>query len=475
MDGFGDEEDDLTAQDKKKMEDDPKKFRDRDPLDLVYDLPRPVWANRQYSSDLRLMFNQEVQDYHSIRHLTIERLRFVVAKLWPHATVQVFGSFSTKLYLPTSDVDIVIILLFELSVALRDHKYVSKIEVIAKARVPIIKYVDALTTFPVDISINMDSGPQAAQIVTHFLQEPNGVGEAIRGLMYLLNILELYGRSFSYFDVGIMCDLKDGVGYFSKHNYYPAPGKRVLMLTPNDVGCGAFNFQYIKTEFFRASQKLVAILGAGEKRHYDSLRRLKPHQRHHSPRPPPSILSAVVSVRKGLYEYRRGIADLWRRVESGEVGTGVEEDVWNQVCEGLKQYEQERRSLAPKKRSREAEEGEVISSRESVVPVQPDSSPAEPQAKKVHLVGYDSEEEVDGLKMSKEEKERRDWKLWEKEYFNVLQEAKDELGASDVSLSDMQVSSGEEGEISNKPRKKQVVEVEVEERKGDSRNPLKKK
>ncbi|KAJ3048214.1 hypothetical protein HDU99_009233 [Rhizoclosmatium hyalinum] len=304
MDGFGDEEDDLTAQDKKKMEDDSKKFRDRDPLDLVYDLPRPVWANRQYSSDLRLMFNQEVQDYvhyisptpaeHSIRHLTIERLRFVVAKLWPHATVQVFGSFSTKLYLPTSDVDIVIMsprlktpaCLFELSVALRDHKYVSKIEVIAKARVPIIKYVDALTTFPVDISINMDSGPQAAQIVTHFLQEPNGVGEAIRGLMYLLKqfllarhlnepfsggcgsyallilvasfvkmhpliqigalevkenlgilfmeFLELYGRSFSYFDVGIMCDLKDGVGYFSKHNYYPAPGKRVLMLTALD-------------------------------------------------------------------------------------------------------------------------------------------------------------------------------------------------------------------------------------------------
>ncbi|KAJ3019196.1 UNVERIFIED_CONTAM: hypothetical protein HDU68_010796 [Siphonaria sp. JEL0065] len=561
-----------------------KKYNDRDPLDLVYDLPSPIWVDgdsrrRGYSCDLTQMFNQEVQDYvdyisptpseHSIRHLTIERLRFVVAKLWPDATVHVFGSFSTKLYLPTSDVDVVIMgknirapgSLFELSVALRDHKYVSKIEVIAKARVPIIKYMDALTTFPVDISINMGSGLQAAEIVTHFLNEPNGVGQAIRGLMYLLKqfllarhlnepfsggcgsyallilvssfvklhpllqigalnpsenlgtlfleFLELYGRHFNFQEVGIMCSLKTGPEYFLKRDMRYTPGRKIGFLTvldpqdeSNDVGAGAFNFYTIKQEFFRASQRLMCILGAGQKRNLELDRKSKSQSRHAKkrkserdqlPPPPLSILSAILTVRQGLFTYRCGMDELWQKVSAGKVQTGVEESVWQEVCLGLKRHEEERVVAVKRKREdgeisdesvenlvvgveEEEEEGAVVNQQQTAqvsIPVEEEG----PQKKKVHLVESYEDDSNEFVPLHK--REVSDWKVWEKEYMQTLREAKEELGYSGSDVS-MDMSSGEEeGQIvvatAKTTRHDGGEDEEEEERKGDFKNPLKKK
>jgi non-canonical poly(A) RNA polymerase PAPD5/7 len=114
-------------------------FYDVDPLDALLDLPQPIWVEdpRRYSRDLSIMyvcncmsrlarsvvisyhgfflcrdrFNQEVEDYikyispteaeHAMRLLTVERIRKVITKLYPKAQVDIFGSFETKLYLPT--------------------------------------------------------------------------------------------------------------------------------------------------------------------------------------------------------------------------------------------------------------------------------------------------------------------------------------------------------------------------------------
>ncbi|KAI9334871.1 hypothetical protein BDR26DRAFT_866285 [Obelidium mucronatum] len=504
LDNGDDEDDDDDSEDEFKIH---KKFNDRDPLDLVYDLPSPVWADseRRYSSNLTEMFNQEVQDYvqyvsptpseHSLRHLTIERLRFVVSRLWPSAT----------LYLPTSDVDVVIMgnnlrapaSLFELSVALRNHKYVSKIEVIAKARVPIIKYTDALTSFPVDISINMASGLQAAEIVSHFLNEPNGIGEAIRGLMYLLKqfllarhlnepfnggcgsyallilvstfvklhplfqigainpsenlgtlfleFLELYGRHFNYPEVGIMCDLKTGPEYFLKRDLRGSTNRKIGYLTvldpqddTNDVGAGAFNFFTIKQEFFRASQRIMCILGAGQKRFMEHERQRKKQHRkrnsNHAPKPPLSILSAILTVRKGLFSYRCDMEDLWEKVSAGQVATGVDES-------SLKRHEEERQVAVKRKR----EEGEISDERllapkalSNVVDGAVDSPEAEePQRKKARTESKDF--------VPFRQREEEEWASWEKQYFQTLREAKEELGYSGSDVS-MELSSGEEEE-----------------------------
>jgi non-canonical poly(A) RNA polymerase PAPD5/7 len=77
---------------------------------------------------------------------------------------------STKLYLPTSDVDIVILGVPQdkrsfqrLEVALRQAQCTSYLEAILHARVPIIKLTDKVTTFAVDLTIGVEGGPESAE------------------------------------------------------------------------------------------------------------------------------------------------------------------------------------------------------------------------------------------------------------------------------------------------------------------------
>ncbi len=83
-----------------------------------------------------------------------------------------FGSFETKLYLPSSDLDLVIFCddqsakanLQTLAQALvkADLVYDNDVQVIA-ARVPILKFTDRLGQFSIDVSFHMDNGVRAAE------------------------------------------------------------------------------------------------------------------------------------------------------------------------------------------------------------------------------------------------------------------------------------------------------------------------
>lgn len=46
---------------------------------------------------------------HCIRGDVVRRIEHVILSLWPEAEVHVFGSYRTGLYLPTSDIDLVVI------------------------------------------------------------------------------------------------------------------------------------------------------------------------------------------------------------------------------------------------------------------------------------------------------------------------------------------------------------------------------
>lgn len=78
-----------------------------------------------------------------IRLLTIRRIGEAVSSLWPSAQVKAFGSFDTKLYMPSSDLDIVVLddsldvpsCLYQLANELKKRKLVSRIEVLAKTKV----------------------------------------------------------------------------------------------------------------------------------------------------------------------------------------------------------------------------------------------------------------------------------------------------------------------------------------------------
>lgn len=114
------------------------------------------------------------------REEAVKRVRIVVESIWKNAQLQVFGSFATGLYLPTSDIDAVILHsgcrqvqdgLRALANALSRRGMAKNVQVISKARVPIIKFQEKESGFQFDISFDVANGPQAAQFLNKWLKE----------------------------------------------------------------------------------------------------------------------------------------------------------------------------------------------------------------------------------------------------------------------------------------------------------------
>lgn len=143
------------------------------------------------------------------RALVVRKCDTVVRKLFPGKKVECFGSFETGLYLPTSDIDLVVISTNGKLSEMDDDTFVRpplrklaralikagiadsrSVQVISKARVPIIKFVDRLTGHPVDISFNIASGLDGAR----FLKEQLCIYPALRPLLLFLKLfLDLRG------------------------------------------------------------------------------------------------------------------------------------------------------------------------------------------------------------------------------------------------------------------------------------------
>ncbi|GFS27109.1 PAP-associated domain-containing protein 5 [Elysia marginata] len=148
--------------------------------------------NRVYGKGV-FGLHQEIVDFYEymapqpqeayMRNAVVERLKSVIEDLWPDARVEIFGSFRTGLYLPTSDIDLVVFgkwdsqPLFTLQNALLKRKLAdaSSIKVLDKASVPIVKLTDAESEVKVDVSFNMDNnqnyGVESAQLIQEYLEK----------------------------------------------------------------------------------------------------------------------------------------------------------------------------------------------------------------------------------------------------------------------------------------------------------------
>lgn len=108
----------------------------------------------------------------------ISRLQKTFAKVEPGCQLKPFGSFAAGLYLPIGDMDLVLmtggstgsrfppnpktLLWYIHSILSREGIAIpGSLQPIAKARVPIIKFVDAITGLKVDLSFNNDTGVMA--------------------------------------------------------------------------------------------------------------------------------------------------------------------------------------------------------------------------------------------------------------------------------------------------------------------------
>ncbi|XP_073286113.1 uncharacterized protein [Primulina huaijiensis] len=284
------------------------------------------------------------------RNAAVESVFDVIKYIWPNAKAEVFGSFKTGLYLPSSDIDVVILGsdvsspqtgLYALSRALSQSGIAKKIQVIAKARVPIIKFVEKKSGVAFDISFDAHTGPRAAEFIKNavskwpplrplclilkvFLQQrelnevyTGGIGSyALLSMLVamlrnrhdqaslddnlgvlLVNFFDLYGRKLNTVDVGISCNGVSTTFFPKSSRGFSVEGRPSLIsiedpqVPDNDVGKSSFNYYQVRSAFSMAYSTLTnekAILRLGPKK---------------------SILGALIRPDTVLLERKGGLTD----------------------------------------------------------------------------------------------------------------------------------------------------------------------
>ncbi|XP_023684762.1 terminal nucleotidyltransferase 4A isoform X1 [Paramormyrops kingsleyae] len=362
------------------------------------------WKRRRYSPGVNGLHEEIVDFYHfmsprpeeaAMRKEVVGRIEAVIKELWPTADVQIFGSFSTGLYLPTSDIDLVVFGTWErpplqqLEQALRRRNVAVpySIKVLDKATVPIIKLTDQETEVKVDISFNVETGVKAAWFIKDYVKRytvlpylifvlkqfllQRDLNEVFTGgissysliLMVisflqlhpridarnpnvnlgilLIEFFELYGRHFNYLRTGIR--IRNGGAYIAKEEIMRSMigGYRPSMLCiedpllpGNDVGRSSYGAMQVKQVFDYA----YIVLGHA----------VSPLARSYPNRDSDSTLGRIIKVTQEVMDYRDWISMKWGSERSARVdGTAgsAEKDPCDQA--GISADEPQRDSASP--------------------------------------------------------------------------------------------------------------------------------
>ncbi|GAB1598024.1 terminal nucleotidyltransferase 4A-like [Argonauta hians] len=320
--------------------------------------------DKHYHTNL-LGLHDEIKDFYLymsprpeekfMREGVVKRIRNVVKQLWPDAQVEIFGSFCTGLYLPTSDIDLVVFgtwetpPLWKLKDALVENSIADEeyIKVLDKASVPIVKLTDRKTDVKVDISFNMRNGVKSAMLIKSYMEEfphlkylvlvlkqfllQRDLNEVFTGGIssyclilltvsflqlhprldanncdtnlgiLLIEFFELYGRNFNYLKTGIR--IKDGGSYVPKEEIQKdmENGYRPSLLCiedpltiGNDIGRSSYGAMQVKQSFEYA---LLVLRHTISPQHAYVLRGNQ------------SILGRIVRVTDDVVQYRKWIQE----------------------------------------------------------------------------------------------------------------------------------------------------------------------
>ena len=157
-----------------------RKYSDEDPLWLpkgtaqrLKNLKSPLVRLHGEIVDF-CRFLEPTEEEEKSRLAAVERVREAVMTIWPSSRFEVHGSFATKMYLPSSDVDAVILdsgakssalCLKALALYLARRGEARNIQLISKARVPIVKFEETKSGIQFDVSFDVANGPASADIV----------------------------------------------------------------------------------------------------------------------------------------------------------------------------------------------------------------------------------------------------------------------------------------------------------------------
>ncbi|KAF7979571.1 hypothetical protein HWV62_41856 [Athelia sp. TMB] len=312
-----------------------------------------------------------------IRGLVVELVSKAITTVYKDAQVRAFGSFGTKLYLPQGDIDLVVTsesmaysntptVLQALAATLKRAGITDRVTIIAKAKVPIVKFVTKHGRLNVDISVNQANGLVACDIVNRFLGSPSG--GALRGLVLIIKaflsqrgmnevytgglgsyaivclavsflqmhpklrrgeidasenlgvlvmeFFELYGCYFNYEQTGI--SVNRGGSYFNKVNrgWQNHLKKGLLSIedptdSSNDISRGSFAVAKVRSTFAGAFQ----ILASAAVNRASILRNTRDgnsfiFQGYEHPEEG-SILSAIIGVTQETINHRRLIQEVY--------------------------------------------------------------------------------------------------------------------------------------------------------------------
>ncbi|XP_047318051.1 terminal nucleotidyltransferase 4B-like [Impatiens glandulifera] len=273
-------------------------------------------------------FLSPTQEEQEQRKASIDRVFEVIKYIWPNSKGEVFGSFRTGLYLPSSDIDLVILEseiktprlgLQALARALTQKGIAKKIQVIAKARVPIIKFIEKKSGISFDLSFDLENGPKAADFIKEavtkwpplrplclilkvFLQQrelnevyTGGIGSyallamliaMLRNMNHrraspelnlgvlLVHFFDFYGRKLNISDVGVSCNGK-GTFFVKSSKGFLIDGRPFSLCLEdpqapeNDIGKSSFNYFQVRSAFSMAFSTLTnvkTIIGLGSNR-----------------------------------------------------------------------------------------------------------------------------------------------------------------------------------------------------------------
>ncbi|XP_030371518.1 inactive non-canonical poly(A) RNA polymerase protein Trf4-2 [Scaptodrosophila lebanonensis] len=286
----------------------------------------------------------------AMRAETVRRVKNLLLSLWPDACVEVFGSSRTDLFLPASDIDVVVIgywgrtPLYDLEKELiaRQVALQGSVCVLDKASVPVVKFTERESQIKFDISFNVDTGLKAAELINEFkhkypempklvmvlkqfltmhsLNEVYTGGISSYGLtlmcisflqqqihmkkykyknklgMLLLRFLDFYGRKFDYFKYGISVR-GDGSNVersqlqtaLADYNWQSVLCIEDPITPTNDIGRSSYAALYVKEAFESAYLKLSKLVDS------DSTKVVG------------SILGCIVDVPPDVLHYRQWV------------------------------------------------------------------------------------------------------------------------------------------------------------------------
>ena len=194
----------------------------------------PKWRIPCKSINLIEFLTEEIEVYaeyirpspaeFKIREHIMSTLSELVSTLFVDAQLHAFGSTATNTVLANGDIDLVILnkvqqqdklpTLRKLNSHLRRHKDFTRVHLIDKAKVPIVKFVHALSGIYIDISCDQQNGIKAAEMMNTMLEK-----RPFHPLLYVLKAFlrehqlnEVRTGGFGSFSLSIMI-----AGFLNSH------------------------------------------------------------------------------------------------------------------------------------------------------------------------------------------------------------------------------------------------------------------